>query len=36
MCPKYVRGIGFYIWRLGMGVPIEEDENDEEVKEQEQ
>ena len=21
MCTKYVRGIIFYIWRLGMGVP---------------
>ena len=31
MCPKYVRGIGFFIWTLGLGVPIKE-EGEEEQK----
>ena len=25
MCNKYIRGIGFFIWKLGMGVPIDEE-----------
>ena len=31
MCAKYVRGLGFYVWKLGLGVPLPEEE--EEVKE---
>ena len=23
MCDKYIRGIGFFTWKLGMGVPLE-------------
>ena len=23
MCDKYIRGIGFFVWKLGMGVPLE-------------
>ena len=26
MCAKYLRGIGFYIWKVGMGVNIEGEE----------
>ena len=32
MCPKYIRGIGFYVWKLGMGVPIDEEVKVEEEK----
>ena len=21
MCDKYIRGLGFYIWKIGMGIP---------------
>ena len=28
MCEKYVRGIGFYVWKIGLGVPIREDEEE--------
>ena len=23
MCDKYIRGIGFFTWKLGMGVPLD-------------
>ena len=23
MCEKYIRGIGFFVWKLGMGVPLD-------------
>ena len=23
MCDKYIRGIGFFTWTLGMGVPLD-------------
>ena len=26
MCEKYVRGIGFFVWSIGMGVPLEDEE----------
>ena len=26
MCEKYLRGIGFYIWKIGMGVPLDMEE----------
>ena len=22
MCDKYIRGIGFFVWKLGMGIPL--------------
>ena len=32
MCAKYVRGLGFFVWKLGLGVPLVYDE-EEELKE---
>ena len=32
MCAKYVRGLGFFVWKFGLGVPLVDDE-EEEVKE---
>ena len=28
MCEKYVRGIGFYVWKLGLGIPIVDKEEE--------